>query len=64
MRFRIWKPPKKYNKSKKNIMVKDFGINKLMRFSIYKKLCFFYRISNLELLFKLRNKISYIKKLV
>jgi len=45
-------------------MVKDFGINKLMRFSVYKKSYFPYRINNLKLLFKLRGKISCIKGLI
>jgi len=64
MRFGIWKPPKEYNKSKKDIIIKNSGINKLMRFSVYKKLYFFYRINNLELLFKLRSEIGYIKGLI
>jgi len=64
MRFGIWKPLKKYNKNKRNIIIKDFGINKLVRFSVYKKLYFFYRINNLELLFKLRGKIGCIKGLI
>jgi len=58
MRFGIWKPPREYNKSKRDIMVEDSGINKLVRFSVYRKSCFPYRIGNLELLFELRGGIG------
>lgn len=39
-------------------MVEDSGINKLVRFSVYRKSCFPYRIGNLELLFELRGGIG------
>ncbi len=58
-RMRSWtlKPPREYNKSKRD-MVEESGIDKLVRFSVYKRSCFPYRIGNLELLFELRGGIG------